>query len=249
MVRQSPLPPAVETESHYEAEYWESRETQRSTARTRLLAQRAETIIAWASAELGPRPRVLEVGCGPGDLVALFEERTAWQVDGVEPSPRAAGEADARIRGKVQASPWELASIDQERYDLLVMAHVLEHIHDVSGALAKARTTLRPGGRLYIEVPNMLRPSPRKRLARWLAPEHLWYFTPNRLTDVTEREGFETLRVDSGQALRLLARPIADAPPHTTWSGTNDYWPVLRAVGRHELRYWPSFAMRRLVGR
>jgi SAM-dependent methyltransferase len=38
------------------------------------------------------------------------------------------------------------------------MLHVLEHLHDPLGALVKIRDWLVPGGRLYIEVPNVYQP-------------------------------------------------------------------------------------------
>ena len=43
---------------------------------------------------------------------------------------------------------------DTNEYDCLILSHVLEHIYDINNFLQKIDKNIKPGGLLYIEVPN-----------------------------------------------------------------------------------------------
>jgi 2-polyprenyl-3-methyl-5-hydroxy-6-metoxy-1,4-benzoquinol methylase len=42
----------------------------------------------------------------------------------------------------------------EEKYDVIVLGHVLEHVHDPEAILNRARTWLKPEGRIFAAVPN-----------------------------------------------------------------------------------------------
>ncbi len=108
---------------------------------------------------------VLDLGCGYGYTAAALAE-TARSVVGVEPSAALATHAaelatkrfgdSGRLRvvhgGHDQLAAWPA------RFDLVVMDNVFEHIADQRAALGHVATTLRPGGVLYLLVPNRLWP-------------------------------------------------------------------------------------------
>jgi SAM-dependent methyltransferase len=99
-----------------------------------------------AVAEVSPR-RVLEVGCGPGELAARIRDELGAEVVAVDISPRmvelARGRGvDARV-GDVQ----QLDLADGE-FDCAVAAWMLYHVPDVDRALAELARVLVPGGRL-----------------------------------------------------------------------------------------------------
>jgi SAM-dependent methyltransferase len=96
--------------------------------------------------------RLVDVGCGRGDLAATFVVR-GWKAVGVEPSPAAC--AAARSRG-VEAREGVLADVALEPsyYDAALFRHSLEHTPDPLGDLEKVRAALRPGGLAMVTVPN-----------------------------------------------------------------------------------------------
>ena len=98
--------------------------------------------------------RVLEVGCGFGDLAVRVGEELGAEVVAVDLSPRmveiARGRGvDARV-GDVQ----ELAFTDGE-FDCAVAAWMLYHVPDVDRAVAELARVLRDGGRL-VAITNAL---------------------------------------------------------------------------------------------
>jgi SAM-dependent methyltransferase len=106
-----------------------------------------------ALAEVRPR-RVVEVGCGPGELAARTGRELGAVVVAFDSSARmvelARGRGvDARL-GDVQALP-----LADDSFDCAVAAWMLYHVHDVDLALAELARVLRPGGRL-VAVTNRL---------------------------------------------------------------------------------------------
>jgi SAM-dependent methyltransferase len=105
---------------------------------------------------------VLDVGSGYGGTARQLA-RTCRQVVGIELSAERV--ADARnlaasaglsnVQFRCQ-SVYDLEEIDA--YDLAVMDNVLEHLPDQRAALAAVSGALRPGGLLYLLVPNKLWP-------------------------------------------------------------------------------------------
>jgi SAM-dependent methyltransferase len=99
-----------------------------------------------AVAEAAPA-RVLEVGCGEGELAARMAGELGVDVVAIDQSPRmvelaVARGVDARV-ADVQALPFE-----DESFDVAVAAWVLFHVPDLDRGIAELARVLRPSGRL-----------------------------------------------------------------------------------------------------
>jgi 2-polyprenyl-3-methyl-5-hydroxy-6-metoxy-1,4-benzoquinol methylase len=99
------------------------------------------------------RQRILEVGCGRGDLLARLAA-DGWEGMGLEISATAAPVAETATaafgaRMRVVRRPEEI----RERFPLVIATEVLEHIPDDAAALRQWREWVAPGGRLLLTVP------------------------------------------------------------------------------------------------
>ena len=92
---------------------------------------------------------LLDVGCGS----AWLSEHFASYV-GVDDHPQAFG--DGRRARVVQASGSALP-FAADRFDAAVVKDVLEHVHDPGSVLRELSRVLRPGGRIFISVPDAQR--------------------------------------------------------------------------------------------
>jgi SAM-dependent methyltransferase len=135
--------------------------------------------------------RLVDVGCGRGDLAALFVRR-GWRATGIEPSANAAAAAaaqgiDVRV-GTLSDAPLEAGG-----YDAAVFQHSLEHTLDPVADLERVRGALTPGGRVLITVPNFSSWQRRRFRDRWFhldLPRHRTHFSPSGLRAALERAGF-----------------------------------------------------------
>jgi len=111
--------------------------------------------IAFASiAEYTNNPeKVMDFGCGNGHTLEFFSKR--WRnakYTGIDISNVALEIA----RKKLPDASYYNAVPVGEKWDLIIMMGVLEHMPDISGALEHISGLLEEGGYLYIVVPNCL---------------------------------------------------------------------------------------------
>ena len=138
-----------------------------------------------------PDARVLDVGCASGRLLANIRERGFPQVTGLDPSPACAATA-ARLYGiPVRTMTLGEIAASGERFDVVIMVGVLEHLRDLDSAFEQLRALLDPSGLLYIEVPDVT------AFADWpnapyqdFSTEHINFFSPISLRNLMRRHGF-----------------------------------------------------------
>src|SRR4030042_3029194 len=159
--------------------------------------------------EFLPKPgRILEIGCSTGTLLKRLKSK-GWEVWGVEPSESA---EVARKKGiRVIKKYFERAKLANGYFDAIVLNHTLEHLENPISILKKAKTLLKKGGILLVDVPNFGSLSARLFGRYWgyLAPgEHLWHFTPETLKKVFKKAGFRLIRQETASGIFVYGSPL-----------------------------------------
>ncbi len=126
--------------------------------------------------------RLLEVGCGNGSRLQKMRD-LGWDVVGQDVDPEAV--AVARKSGlTVHLGPVATAAFRSESFNAILMAHVIEHVHDPIALLQECRRVLHRGGRLVVFTPNFESYGHRRFRESWLGldpPRHLHLFTVTTL--------------------------------------------------------------------
>jgi SAM-dependent methyltransferase len=158
-------------------------------------------------ARLTPGRRLLDVGIGTGLLIHLAH-KAGWEASGIDICAEAAERAAAEFGVPVTVGDFERADL-AGGYDAITMADVLEHSHDPRAFLRRARALLKPGGVVYVGVPNHRSlvfftadllgrvPGAAGLVDRLYVPNHYQYFTPATLGALVE---------ECGLAVCVLAR-------------------------------------------
>jgi SAM-dependent methyltransferase len=182
-VKELPSPEALE-EAYadvWDESYVEEEEGQRATARRAL--ERIEHRV-----EVGA---LCDLGCWVGFLLSEAQTR-GWRGVGVEPSRAAAGYARDRLGLNVHSAPLWGGQMDVRAFDAVVMGDVIEHLPDPAAGLRRAGELLRPGGVLYLTLPDAGSTVARVLGTRWwsVLPTHVHYFTGQSLARLLDRTGF-----------------------------------------------------------
>lgn len=129
-------------------------------------------------------PLAVEVGCGLSMYAPLLLS-LGYRYLGIEPSFYAASWTRATFDVEVIEATFD-AWQPGIRPQLLLAAHVVEHLPDAPAALARMGRLLQPGGRLYVIVPDDSDP---------VNPDHLWFFSPESLRECVRQAGLELERL------------------------------------------------------
>jgi 2-polyprenyl-3-methyl-5-hydroxy-6-metoxy-1,4-benzoquinol methylase len=117
-----------------------------------------------------PGGRLLDVGCGPG-LLLDEARRRGYDTLGLELSRASAEHARDALGLDVRELALEDFA-DEDRFDVVVLADVIEHLDDPVAAIAQCGALLRPGGVLCIVTPDPSSPTARAAGRRW------WGYVP-----------------------------------------------------------------------
>ncbi|WP_301182459.1 class I SAM-dependent methyltransferase [Subtercola boreus] len=101
-----------------------------------------------------PGERVLDVGCGDGEVSALIAARLqTGAVRGIDPSPLMVAQAAGRADAKVHFEAGDVLALDLggRNIDLVVSLNGLHWVPDLGRALSELRSVTAPAGRLVLQ--------------------------------------------------------------------------------------------------
>lgn len=150
---------------------------------------------------------LLDIGCGTGWTTRVYADH-GFEVTGLEPSKIRAEYAREKYGIKVVCDYIENAEFD-EKFDVVVLRHIIEHFADPAPILQKIRHFLKPDGVVLVVVPNINclgRYLFETRWA-WVLPLHCNFFTPRSAHSFLHRGGFNI--VDFYQTASPLYYPGA----------------------------------------
>lgn len=204
---------------------------------------------AFAVAGIGPGMRVLDVGCGRGEILRHCT-RSGAEAHGIDYAPAAVAlsrqaVADGEAAGVYRADARRLPFADAT-FDRVLLFDIVEHLYpwELDQALQEARRVLKPDGRLVIHTaPNAWYDRyayPIVRLVRILIGQGAAYprdpramIPANVDVHVNEQSLFGLWRMLRRNGFR--ARVWLDTPPQNRQEG------FTFRIARYILFHWPPF--------
>jgi 2-polyprenyl-3-methyl-5-hydroxy-6-metoxy-1,4-benzoquinol methylase len=166
-----------------------------------------------------PPGRLLDVGAGPGFMVATARRR-GWDAVGIDVNEWAASYARSELGLDVRVGELDENSFKGEQFDAVTMMDLVEHVPDPDQLLAQARRLVRPGGALALLTPDAGSPVSRLLGSRWpevsKPGEHMVLFSTKGLSHALTRHGFVATgwhSIGKTAPLSTLAADVAPAAP------------------------------------
>ncbi|HOQ05668.1 MAG TPA: class I SAM-dependent methyltransferase [Anaerohalosphaeraceae bacterium] len=192
----SPCPDDRQLKRHYDEAYYGSRPNKFSPAVEKVLDFFRQSRARAVSRFVRPPARILDVGCGNGRFLGYLIER-GYEGYGVElpgPATQRAGEVPG-IHLKIGSL--EEGDFPKGFFDAVCLWHVFEHLPQPRKTLQTINSVLKPGGFLFLSMPNIHSWQARLFKGRWLhldPPRHLVFFSPEGLVRVFSEQGFQLCR-------------------------------------------------------
>jgi ubiquinone/menaquinone biosynthesis C-methylase UbiE len=136
---------------------------------------------------------LLDIGAGTGDFVRNMRGH-GWRTFGIEPNPA----ARRRASEKGIELHTGLADVDGQRFDVVTLWHVLEHLPDPEESIREFTRVLNAGGWLVLALPNFKSFDARHYKAHWAAydvPRHLWHYSREAIAPLFEPFGYRLVSV------------------------------------------------------
>lgn len=108
-------------------------------------------VVARSFKPKSPRAMVLDLGCGPGNLLDFL--RPHGEPFGSDFSTDALRFCRGRGYGRIFRADFHTLPIRSESFDLVTAIDVLEHLADDRKAIVELHRIMRPGGLLIVSVP------------------------------------------------------------------------------------------------
>jgi len=198
-------------------------------------------ILGWIK-KFRPSGDFFEIGCGMGYFLE-YARRNGYSVSGIEYAEL--GTRTCREKFGLDVKRWSFEEFPPpaDRFDVVFMGDVLEHLLQPLEMLQKAQRMLRPAGIVAVEVPSMFN-SITGRLAAMgyrvvgtqkrmpMPPYHVNEFTPKTLSAVIQGAGFREVTI----VQRIKA------PASITLRGT-----IFEKVTKKALQY-PNYIITKSLG-
>ena len=141
-----------------------------------------------------PGRRLLEVGVGNGELMAVAAEM-GYEVEGVEIALKEAEKIHTQLNLTVHCCDFLQYDVNKQ-YDIISMGDVIEHMAQPIEGVKKAHQLLAPEGILLLSTPNYQSAFSRYYKFNdpmWCEPWHMSYFSLESLKPFLQEIGFQLL--------------------------------------------------------
>jgi SAM-dependent methyltransferase len=191
-VRLADPPSPEEMPFHYGQEYHQCIQSAGESDLARRWARHRNTVL-----NLKAQGTILDIGCGTGAFLRTLRGG-AWRLHGLEISKHEAAIARTSAGADVFVGDPLDAPFAPESFDVITCFHLLEHVYQPLELLKRVRTWLKPGGFLYVILPNIDSWEARIFRTYWYGlelPRHLFHFSPSSLKRAVNSVQMRTVKL------------------------------------------------------
>ena len=151
--------------------------------------------------------KLLDIGCNIG-LFLKEAQSKGFCTTGIEVNKDCAAYGQEVFKLKIIPDSLENIGFEKDKFDVVTLFDVLEHIPDLKIFINEVRRILRVNGLLVLQLPNIESSMAKITKSKWpwlSAPDHLYHFTPKTIIQFLEANGFSIKEI-------------------RTWEPAEDFW-------------------------
>lgn len=200
LMQQYPMPTVAGALDYYPDSYthYNPQTTGLSALLMKLYMQR--TIRFFKKMGIKKGMRVLDIGCGAGQKIAILRDALGIDPVGIEPNIIGAENARKFFGLKIYNNTFPCAELNSEKFDAVYINHVIEHVPDPVKLLNDIYSFLKPGGIIIGETENLNCLSFRVFNRFWALlhlPFHLLFFNKVTLRNVFLSSDFKKVNIET----------------------------------------------------
>ncbi|HEY2032368.1 MAG TPA: class I SAM-dependent methyltransferase [Rhizomicrobium sp.] len=135
---------------------------------------------------------LLDVGSNRGSFVKAFLDAVPnAQILALEPDERVVDSCRDLERTDIVCARIENAALESERFDIVHSCHTIEHLAHPQDVLADHWRTLKTGGLLVLDAPNIAILDEGDIIEEWFIDKHLYHFSARTLIRMVRAAGFD----------------------------------------------------------
>lgn len=152
---------------------------------------------------LNDKDKILEVGCGLGYLTYAIAKK-GYDITGLDISNDAIQNAIKKYGNNYLAEDlFEHSEKNKERYNVIIMTEVIEHVPNIMGFMKALDRLLSPGGTIILTTPNKSSFNKNMLWDTELPPIHLYWLSENSIIQIARNINYNVEFTDFSEYNRL----------------------------------------------
>ncbi len=202
---------------------------------------RGPHIYKFLDGKVSPTSRILEIGCGAGGIVSYLSDQ-GHEVVGLDLNKEYLQYGRARGLNLIEEDLLEYNPTD--KFDVVILADVVEHFSDPVAMLQYVKGLLTPTGQVFVEVPSLESVPKRYNgdLLRYFQNAHVSNYTVETFRNLLSAAGLEPCHMTDG--IQSLSSPTSS--PAAIKPASGEVWSKLTAIERLYQSDKSGFLVRRL---
>lgn len=171
----------------------------------------------------------LDVGCSTAHFLNGIKTHSDWQVYGTEIDAGMVTQADKLFSIEVRQGELEEVDYAKSFFDYIHVGDVLEHVRDPRAFLQACHDYLKPGGYLYLAVPNgyadcqeLIRYYHQFKQTAFSPKGHLYFFFPRTFQVLFAQQGWN-IKSKKTYGIKNGLRSLGILPAKKNWQSS--YYP------------------------
>ncbi len=141
--------------------------------------------------------KLLDVAGAWGELAKFLSDKGFSNITVVDPNEACASEATERGLEVSLCTSLDMAAKLTEKYDFIILNHVLEHFLDIQGSMENINLLLKDDGFMFIEIPDAASYiNVDSAPFNFLTYEHVLHLTSNDLKNIANIYGYEVIQIN-----------------------------------------------------